>query len=452
MNHHPNVQKGHAAILCAMIVPALFGVFTLGADGARSLQQKARLMDASEVAALAVSAHSADNQSESGISVNRDIVTKMMNAYFPNSEVTQVSIERKECDELVDCQNDGIHFYQYQVGASIQYDAWFPGNDAIVGFGDKINVSGMATSRKYHGEAVDVVLVSDFSLSMNESWSGTKKYLGLLDIIKQVTIELNKLNALNISSRTNTIGMVPYNHYVRRKRTSSDPCGSWGFGNVEHLVFENNDVDYETSMNNILNTTYSEQHPCAVDSSPYDNANFYTIPLTSEMGTSFTSRIDNFKPAGYTASYLGIAEGFKVLQNGSNRKRIMLILSDGLDRCDVSPVLGNGPVDKYGSSTYQQGYNINCSPYGELYPSYEEIGQKLVIENGLCQKIKNKLEEGGHEVLMYVIGFDYEKNVTNKALDACVGADNILYAENKDQVLERVLSLVSEEEEIGHLK
>ncbi|WP_241910669.1 TadE/TadG family type IV pilus assembly protein, partial [Vibrio lentus] len=49
-------QSGHASVLFALLVPLLFGVFMLASDGARAIQSKARIEDASEVAALAVAA------------------------------------------------------------------------------------------------------------------------------------------------------------------------------------------------------------------------------------------------------------------------------------------------------------------------------------------------------------------------------------------------------------
>ena len=72
-------QSGHAAILFAMIIPGWFGLFTLASDGARAIQTKARIEDASEIAVLAIAAHNDDNKnsqgSGSGSAVNRKIAT-----------------------------------------------------------------------------------------------------------------------------------------------------------------------------------------------------------------------------------------------------------------------------------------------------------------------------------------------------------------------------------------
>lgn len=57
-----NKQEGHAAILFVMMVPVLFGVFVLGTDGARAMQDRARLDDALEAASLAIAAHNDSNK------------------------------------------------------------------------------------------------------------------------------------------------------------------------------------------------------------------------------------------------------------------------------------------------------------------------------------------------------------------------------------------------------
>ncbi|WP_038219215.1 hypothetical protein [Vibrio sp. N418] len=68
----------------------------------------------------------------------------------------------------------------------------------------------------------------------------------------------------------------------------------------------------------------------------------------------------------------------------------------------------------------------------------------------LCEKVRNGLSKNGENVQLYLIGFDYRPGATNKALDECVGAGNILYANNKEEIKKTLLSLMAEE--IGHLK
>ncbi len=442
-----NYQKGHASILFVIIVPALFGVFMLGSDGARALQQKARVMDATEVAALAVSAHADDNQP--GSTVNTTIVTDVMEAYFPDlksGDLKNIKIVRKNCDQIADCNSDGHRFFQYEVSATMKYDSWFPGNDAIAGFGDEISVSGGGTSRKYQSDAIDVMLVADFSGSMEDDWKGgdERKYEDLIDIINDVAVELDNFNDLKIPDKVNTIGIAPYNHYAHRSASKKDcdyksyTVNQYGVGSVEHLVYKSANskkINYSQTVTNAINNSYSLDSFCAKDSSDTRNANFHNVGLTKNMLPSsangtFLNEIKYFRPTGGTASYLGLIEGTKLLLGGQNEKRLLIILSDGED----SP--GHTPVNKKG-------------PHGGS-PSYKSIGEKLMVNHKLCESILGKLEEDEKEATIYLIGFDYKKGSTNKALDTCVGEDNIFYAENKEQILNKILSLIAEE--IGHLK
>ncbi|RJX68437.1 TadG [Vibrio sinensis] len=449
-------QKGHASILFAMVIPVLFGVFMLGSDGARALQQKARLQDATEAAALAISAHADQNESEGegnlGSEVNRKIATDFISAYFPEEKIntpadlSNLKIIRKSCEQVPDCTPDGHRFFQYDIQVSLKYDAWFPGNDVIVGFGDEIEVAGASTARKYQSNSIDVVLAADFSGSMDKPWGGGSraKYKDLLDIIEDVAIELDNFNDLKIPDKINTIGIAPYSHYARRKEDKKNCPQNYtvinGIGNVEHLRFNynNGQVNYLNTIYDLKSMSYANDSRCAVDTSNTRGANFYSISLTDDIlpgnsNNAFTSQIKKFKPLGGTASYLGLIEAYKILKTGSNKKKLLVILSDGVDSAEHTPIGQKGPQGtRYSSRTY------------------ETIGKKLVMENGLCEIIKNDLSENGIETTMYVIGFDYEQGDTNIALDRCVGPDNVLYAENKQEILNKILSLIAEE--IGHLK
>ncbi|WP_194435193.1 TadE/TadG family type IV pilus assembly protein [Vibrio fluminensis] len=428
MSNKRNYQKGHASILFVIIVPALFGVFMLGSDGARALQQKARVMDAAEVAALAVSAHADDNQE--GSTVNTAIVTDVMKAYFPSlkdGDLQNINIVRKNCEQIADCNTEGHRFFQYQVSATVKYDSWFPGNDAIAGFGDEISVAGAGTSRKYQSDAIDVMLVADFSGSMDDGWRGgsKRKYKDLVDIIEDVADELQKFNDLKIPDKINTIGIVPYSADVYRDLKGNGcansntykageishletvrKCVRWRWGRcVEYRYY----VDYEKTIESM----YRPYEQCGYDRR-LGSHDYYSLALTRDFN-KFKKDINKFEPTGGTASYEGIIDGFKLLRHGKNDNRLLIILSDGQDNRD-----------------------------------YKKHSSELINNHKMCEKIRDELERDDKEATMYLIGFDYTSGSTNIPLDNCVGKDNILYAQNKDQILNKILSLIAEE--IGHLK
>ena len=98
-------QKGHAALLFVLLIPALFGMFTLGLDGALMLQNDARLNDALEAASLAVAAANDDNDDDGdgvddgkiglGSSFNQTLAKAYINEYMYNSDsISKVRISK----------------------------------------------------------------------------------------------------------------------------------------------------------------------------------------------------------------------------------------------------------------------------------------------------------------------------------------------------------------------
>ncbi len=451
-------QRGHAMILFAMFVPLLFGVFNLGSEGARALQQKARMNDALEVAVLAISAYDDDNEAEKGkpedfgSAVNRQIVADFVSVYFPNEKIkgpqdlTNLKIRKKQCEQIAECSAGNKRFSQYEVTAAIEYETWFVGNESVAGFDKKLNLAGQGTSRKFQTNAIDVMLVADFSGSMDDGWKGgnKKKYQDLVDIIGDVAKKLDDFNSLAIPDEINTLGVVPFNHYVHRKADPSQCNASNtiinGIGNVEHVRFnKNNTVNYVSTIFDVTAKSYLLDSVCAVDETSSKGANFYNIALTDKMISkasgepSLVKLIASFKPKGGTASYLGLIDAYKLLLRGQNKKRLLILLSDGQDSPNHSPVGETGP--KYAD---------------EGQSGYWQIGQNLIINHQLCEVIKGGLSSGNIDTTLYLIGFDYKEGETNKALDRCVGSENILYAQNKKQITDKLFSLITEE--IGHLK
>lgn len=462
MSNNNRYQKGHASILFAMIVPVLFGVFMLGTDGSRALQQKARLQDATEVAALAISAHADKNKVDKGIpanhgsSVNRTIAADFISAYFPDAgitgpdKLTNLKITSTGCSK--DCSTSTQQYSQYQIQASFKFDTWFPGNSAIVGFGDKIEVAGLSTAKRYRsGSPIDVMFVSDFSGSMSEKWNGEKKYKQLISIIKTVSNKLEKANESSGSGQKSTVGIAPFDHFVYRKKKKGGDCQKVADGdvwNVEHTRFNGKAVDYAKMITNI--ETAIDNEVCPATKSKY-SATFYSIALTNDI-PPFNTSIDNFKDKSMTASYQGLIEGYKHLRQGLNSKRLLVILSDGRDVASNAPT-GKLAEGKAPTTKYPSGRLVSGDPGEDGYDSYQTIGKTLIgSPHLLCDKIRTGLSKNGEEVQLYLIGFDYKAGDTNKALDDCVGAGNILYADDKEEIEKRLLSLISKEEEIGHLK
>ncbi|QUM82982.1 TadE/TadG family protein [Moritella sp. 5] len=401
-------QQGHAALLFVMIVPVLFGIFALATDGVRALQSKARLGDAAEVAILTIAAKNADNTDVdfdgAGSKVNRDIATRVISNYFYNQDTIlpqDLKISKLACHDIPEClaglERGENRFNEYSIEAKTKLNTWFPGNESIVGFGDTFTVGHAAKARKYVNKTVDVVFVADFSGSMGGEWKGNngiKKVDALKNAMKNIVEEVEKFD--EITDGNNKVGIVPFNFFTA-------DC----YGNK----FENYTQNAYQTINQIWQPgTYQGQ------GHPY----FYDIPLTNDY-KNFITRFNQFRATGGTSSYEGIIRGAQMLNNeGKNARRLLIVLSDG--------------EDSYG------------------YPS---IRHKALNDLNYCQIIKKGLSEGKNEkgenfsAKLAVIGFGYdlEKNVE---LARCVGVDNVYKAENEQDILDRILELISEE--IGHLK
>jgi len=403
-------QSGHAAMLFAMMIPAFFGIFTLASDGARALQSKARLEDASEVAVLAIAAHNADNSgSSSGSAINKQIARDWIGLYMQDMQaISDIKITKLECNDIAACmdglENGESRYFQYEIVAKTNHLSWFPGNDSTAGFGDSFDVAGAATARKFQSESVDVMFVSDFSYSMNSTWSGgrNKKYVDLINIIEDVTVELEKFNE-STGIKPSRVGLTGFSFYTRAK---------------------NNSRCYQDQYVRNVNTTITQIFDEKTSSCKSYRGNFYDLSLT-ENYAQFNQSLSRFKPVSNsgTASYQGIIRGAQMMNSVSEPRprRIIIILSDGED----------SPQD-----------------------NHDKKAKKLVAA-GMCTKILSTLGAGlSYEgeltkTKMAVVGFDYDLD-SNKALADCVGSNNVYKANNPEEILNKILELISEE--IGHLK
>ncbi|MFT2099112.1 hypothetical protein ACMUMQ_12205 [Marinomonas sp. 2405UD66-6] len=425
MGNLQNRESGHAALLFVLLFPALFSLFALGSDGARALQDKARLEEASEVAALIVAAGNSDSESD-----RKSTAKKIIQAYFPSASISDSDIEvtKLSCEENSDCDADdleGQRFFEYGVVVTISQDSWFYSESSSASsMGENYQVGGTSTARKYQSEAVDVVLVADYSGSMDDTWDGgsQKKYKDLNDIIVEVAAELDSFNEISADDEQNKLAVVGFNYFTAKIEGNSTlyahhlSCNSSSTSsnsNKACLVVKNNknlywyedNIKYQDTVDNIFNEDLSSWI------SLNKTFSFYTIPLSEPLSDPFNSTYmnSNFKGNGGTASYTGIIRGAQVAATGTNPRRLIIILSDGVD-------------------------------------SISSVTTEL-INKGLCSTILEKLNSDEVTTKLAAVGFDYDID-SNPQMAACVGEDNVYKAENTADIKNKILELISEE--IGH--
>jgi len=170
-----------------------------------------------------------------------------------------------------------------------------------------------------------------------------------------------------------------------------------------------------------------------------EDASFYDIYFTTKF-SSFTSQMRQFEAGGGTASLQGIIRAGQIVTKlAKNQKQLIIILSDGEDWNHYAGQTKK-LVDKGMCSNI-----LNMVNGGTVTADNE--GDNISVVGGVSQGMKTP-EGEPMNARMAVIGFDYELN-QNVGLRNCVGRDNVYKAENKDDILNKILGLITEE--VGHL-
>ncbi|MGL6170849.1 MAG: TadE/TadG family type IV pilus assembly protein [Vibrio sp.] len=421
--HH---QSGHAAILFSLFIPVLFGIFTLGTDGARAIQDKARLLEAVEVASLAVAGQGSDNVK---------LAKNYLEYYFTAAMIqdSDIQIKKINCEDNNRCKDDESRFFEYQVTAKISQPTWFPGNEAVIGFGKDYDIASHSVARKFHSETVDVILVADFSGSMSWRWdryganndtTNPVRYVMMKEIMKEIADELNEFNKNMV--KKNKLAIVGFDFFTVEKKND----GSYnhydhiicprGRCNSQYKPGESKDVSADVVVNNIFNLSHVSHSAERFNSkgSVSGFSTFFNINLTDDF-YSLKKSIDTFviksSSISGTSSYAGIIRAAQFANAGTNPRRLIIILSDGEDS-----------------------YTTNTNN---------------LIAKGLCSSILENLNSqyvGDDKVKarMVAVGFAYKIN-DYPQMKNCVGQDNVFSAQNRDDIKNKILELISEE--IGHL-
>ena len=94
-------QQGASVIMFLIMIPVLIGFMVLSIEGGRYLRTKSAVADATEVAALAISARASLNEQS-----NQQLAENYIQTLLPEARDISVSISRKECSEIDDCNPD----------------------------------------------------------------------------------------------------------------------------------------------------------------------------------------------------------------------------------------------------------------------------------------------------------------------------------------------------------
>ncbi|MUK77258.1 hypothetical protein GNP84_10170 [Aliivibrio fischeri] len=455
-------QSGHAAILFVMCIPVLFGVFTLASDGARALQSKARLEDAAEAAVLAVSAYGEED--EVSTQTGKDYVAHYMHDM---SNLVDIEVEKLECSELPECTADDNDrpFVEYQVSGRTKHKSWFPGNDVTVGFGESFDATGMSKARKFQSsQPMDITFILDFSGSMNYDWEGRapsymeeevpkvpgrysppSRLSDLKDVVQMVTDELQVYNNSTTGPK-HRVAMTGYN----RRTVNESSNGKFVIRDQRITKYNSDGYDAGDTFypKKTINKQFMVKGAAARVPNGDEKAEFTDIMYTSDFA-SFNHKIKSFEAFGGTASLQGIIRASQIVSyhitndgEEANPKQLIIILSDGED---FNHYLGQTEtlVD-YGMCD-----NLRNAIEGGPVSSEDNKEDKIVFSSGSSSGLPtNTGEDPSVRIAMIGFGDGYDIHA-NTGLLNCVGEENAFSANNKDEILNLIMSLVSEE--VGHL-
>ncbi len=433
----PQQQKGAAAIMFALMLPVLVGLMFLSIEGGRYLRLKAEVADAAEVATLAVTAQGSEDPDKS-----KDLAKKYMDALVHDkSSIDSVEVERQYTDG---------ESLQFKVDVTTHHTSWFPKSKANpFGFEPEVQFTPSQTARKNQSTAVDVVLVANFSNTMNEWWHAGqgRKIDALRSIVNGVADKLTDYAKLNGGKRQNTLSLVPFNQVTKNKEWDGR---RWRYCSVSQRVPNYNKPWFFGVHIETYKRMFDEKrcYKKVFTNAEGNNVNnvgaadqFWTVKPRTDY-ESIKREINGMKPRGTAASFEGIMRGAQLAKNGMNPRRLIIVLSDGKDH-------GVLPIRRRNKYFYTQ---------HDVYSSYHIHTRLNGSQVKYCDKIRTELNKpnspGGQKFQSKIvgIGIGYDPTAGRPNLAHCAGKDNMYmyHAKDGNEILDGILGLIMEEE-IGHL-
>ncbi|OZS41378.1 pilus assembly protein TadG-related protein, partial [Photobacterium sanguinicancri] len=178
MRFSHNKQLGAAAIWFIFLIGAIMSLGALAIEGSRYIGKKARLGDASEAAAIAISANdgvtkgfNVNEKQRNGRSAN-DVAKIWVQHYVDDSKKLSIGISRSDAEKVINrgelIPDYKLEYFKYLVTVKTTHDSWFK-YETWTRFNDQVVIANKAVSGRIKGghEPVDIVYVADYSGSMN---------------------------------------------------------------------------------------------------------------------------------------------------------------------------------------------------------------------------------------------------------------------------------------------
>lgn len=418
-------QKGAAGIIFIALTPFLFLIFAFSVSVSQRLTTHVKMVEATEVASLALAAEPKGS----------DYASTVINRYLiDNQGAVTASVVKEVCDLKSGCvkaKGESSSFTDITVQASSKHNSWltYEGVDLKAEF----YVGGKSKARKYAMRPVDLYIITDLSDSM----AGNRNIWGFripgpkrLDWVKDGIKDVFKGLKARDGSGQSRVSLQGFNHYhakdsdtviregssflirgdtYKRKYVYDYYRGSpyatvrdmFKSPRVETKMRIPNDGFFIDIFTMIFNDGVANSYP------------YFDIQLTNKIDNA-VNRVGHLNANGGSASWNGIIAAAQVANNASqlNPEQVFVILSDGYDN--------------------------------------DRTRLKSMVDQGLCTKFSSELKKKksnlatNTNVHMIAIGLNYKIN-PNDGLGACVGASNIYQANTRGDIYKQVMGLIDQE-------
>lgn len=419
-----NDCRGTFALNLAMLGAFLLSMAALGLEGSRYVMEQARLSDAMEQAALALTAEDNGENAKR----NDTLAMNWLSAYMTRADKIDKPVIRVRHGAIN--SEHALAWVEYRLSSRAQESSWFA-SSYFPSFDKQVRVGDNGAARKFRSN-IDVVFAVDFSGSMltsidNNIEPKTKPWK--LDVAKQITVKLaRQLASYNID---NKVAFVPFGWGTRRgnictpQYVLSKPLPDEIFGKTNDInklkqLYEY--IDYPATIDaipnqvdsirldaNTLPTEICLNRPADWPPDDVTRTQAKTVPLTADPDY-LDGSITHMEASDRTLVSSGMLEGVQVLAKGKASRKVLVVVSDGQD-----------------------------------WPREKEGITERLLNNGLCNRIRQVLTTPYSIGKIAFIALKYEPT---SDWEKCVGSNNFYTAQNYQEFEEAMTRAVYEE--VGH--
>ncbi|EMF04253.1 TadE/TadG family type IV pilus assembly protein [Serratia marcescens] len=394
-------QRGAFVISFVMMSGFLLAMAAFGLEGSRYINERARLSDAMEQAALALTAEDNGADAPRNYTLSQD----WFRAYIRHGETVYQPVVKI----LHGTSTNGskLAYVEYRVSGQTLRNSWFS-STLFPSFDKQVVIGDNGAARKYRSN-IDVMFVADFSGSMNDESGGSTKLIELKRIVLQLAHELYNYDI------DNKIGFTPFAWGTKSggactpQFVANRPVPVNILSDLQQIGALEGYVNFPATVAAIPNPVHDMQFPMenVAQSACLKNTNTYVVPLTSNY--SQISQIQSMNAHGGTLVGSGVLLGAQELAKGTASRKVLVIVSDGTD----DPVTNN-------------------------------ITPRL-LNAGMCDRIRSVLSTKESVGKISFIGIGYKPTVD---WETCVGKRNFYLPQNISQLEDDMRRTVFEE--VGH--